>query len=289
MRAIKEVKQQIVCHTEYEALEKVIVCQPKYMEITEVINEVQEEYAEENINRLKAMEQHKAFTDALAENGVTVYMLPPAKTKPEQVFTRDIGFTIGHTLYISEMASDIRQGEEEVLTKWLSKNSMPHKRLFSKEIEGGDVIIDGKRVFVGLSSRTNEDTVKSLKKLLPNYEVIPIEFDQKYLHLDCVFNILSPEDALIFPEALQKETVHMLKGMYKTIEVNAEEQFTMGTNVLSIGHKKVFSLPVNKEVNQNLRERGYTVIEVDLSEIIKSGGSFRCCTLPIKRTEIIKD
>jgi N-dimethylarginine dimethylaminohydrolase len=65
--------------------------------------------------------------------------------------------------------------------------------------------------------------------------------------------------------------------------VSEEEQFTLGTNVLSIGNKKVLSLPVNKNVNKELRDRGFEVIEVDITEIIKSGGSFRCCTLPILR------
>lgn len=286
MRAMKEEEQQIGCHTEYEVLEKVIVCQPTYMKIIEVINEVQEEYVNENIDRQKALEQHNQFTKSLTEQGVDVYMLPPSKTKPEQVFTRDIGFTIGDQLYISEMASDIRQGEEEVLKNWLLERGIPYEKCFNKEIEGGDVIIDGKRIFVGISSRTSEAAVKRLQKQLSGYEVIPIPFDEKYLHLDCVFNILSSDETLIFPKALNKNTVQLLKGMYDTIEVNEQEQFTMGTNVLSIGNRRVFSLPMNKEVNQNMEDRGYTVIEVDFSEIIKSGGSFRCCTLPIKRTTI---
>jgi len=283
MREIDEAEQPILCDTEYGILEKVIVCQPKYMEIAEVINEVQEEYADENINRLKAMEQHRAFTDALVQHGVSVYMLPPGKTKPEQVFTRDIGFTIGNRLFISEMASEIRQGEETVLRKWLFDNGLPSQKLSNHEIEGGDVIIDGQKVFVGISSRTSEEAVDRLKELLSDYDVYPIPFNEKYLHLDCVFNILSPTEALIFPEALDESTIQLLQEMYNTIEVNEEEQFTMGTNVLSIGHKRVFSLPMNVKVNQQLRESGYSVIEVDFSEIIKSGGSFRCCTLPIKR------
>jgi len=61
------------------------------------------------------------------------------------------------------------------------------------------------------------------------------------------------------------------------------EQFTMGTNVLSIGHNRVFSLPINQGVNDQLRQHGYKVLEVDFSEIIKSGGSFRCCSMPIER------
>ena len=70
---------------------------------------------------------------------------------------------------------------------------------------------------------------------------------------------------------------------YDLIEVTKEEQFTMGTNVLSIGNQRVISLPMNTEVNEELRKRGYKVIEVDISEIIKSGGSFRCCTMPLER------
>jgi N-dimethylarginine dimethylaminohydrolase len=58
----------------------------------------------------------------------------------------------------------------------------------------------------------------------------------------------------------------------------------MGTNVLSIGNKKIISLPVNQDVNSQMRNRGYEVLEVDITEIIKSGGSFRCCTMPILRT-----
>ena len=115
--------------------------------------------------------------------------------------------------------------------------------------------------------------------------ICPVPFDEKYLHLDCVFNILSPEVGLIFPKALDAETIATCfqSGTYKLIEVSEEEQFTMGTNVLSIGDKKVFSLPQNKKVNAQIRAHGFEVIEVDFSEIIKSGGSFRCCSMPVVR------
>lgn len=75
----------------------------------------------------------------------------------------------------------------------------------------------------------------------------------------------------------------MLRDRYDLIHVNAKEQETLGTNVLSIGNKKVISLPVNEGVNKELQKRGYDVIEVDFSEIIKSGGSFRCCSMPLLR------
>ena len=49
---------------------------------------------------------------------------------------------------------------------------------------------------------------------------------------------------------------------------------------------KLLAYLINKKVNEELRKRGFEIIEVDITEIIKSGGSFRCCTLPIHREPI---
>ncbi|SDM48991.1 N-Dimethylarginine dimethylaminohydrolase [Fictibacillus solisalsi] len=275
--------ESISCRSEYAPLARVIVCGPQYMSISEVINETQRHYARENINRRLASAQHKEFVRVLRNQGVEVVELPPDQQYPEQVFTRDIGFTIDSTVFLSTMGSAIRKGEEEILKKWLISQKAMMQQLPDTKIEGGDVITDRDKVFVGVSGRTSDISIHTLRNHLPEKNVMGIPFDKKYLHLDCVFNILSPREALIYPPAFQKKELDLLSKMYDTMEVSKEEQFTLGTNVLSIGNKKIFSLPFNKKVNSKLRERGYEVIEVDLSEIIKSGGSFRCCTLPLVR------
>ncbi|MDS9471936.1 dimethylarginine dimethylaminohydrolase family protein [Sporosarcina pasteurii] len=271
------------CWSEYDTLHRVIVCEPTYMEIQEVINDVQKEYEDENINKRIAKEQHEEFVKKLEEHGVEVIRLPASEQFPEQVFTRDIGFTLGDDVFVAEMAREIREGEEDALEQWLKSSNILFQKLRANKIEGGDVIIDRNTVYAGVSSRTSKEAIQELDTKLPYHQVIPIPFDEKYLHLDCVFNILSPKIGLIFPPALDKETVDMLEKKYKLIEVSEEEQFTLGTNVLSIGNKKVFSLPQNTEVNQQMRNHGFNVIEVDFSEIIKSGGSFRCCSMPVER------
>ena len=271
------------CQSEYDTLRKVIVCEPQYMAIDEIINDCQKQYIDENITIKDAMNQHRDFVAQMKAQGVEVILLPANESFPEQVFTRDIGFTLGNQMFVSEMASPIRQGEEKILENWLVTHHVPFDKLSEHYIEGGDVIIDGKTIFVGLGDRTSKHAIAHMQADLPDYEIIEIPFDPKYLHLDCVFNILSPTDALIFPQALQPESVEFLAERFNLIEVNAEEQFTMGTNVLSIGQKKVFSLPMNTNVNQKMRDKGYEIIEVDFSEITKSGGSFRCCTMPLER------
>jgi N-dimethylarginine dimethylaminohydrolase len=271
------------CMSEYGMLKRVILCQPQYMSIREVINETQEHFKDEGIHIERALLQHGEFVKTLQDHGIEVILLPYHKKYPEQVFTRDIGFTLGQTIFVAKMATDVRGGEEDVLKQWLEDEEISYYNLAEERIEGGDVVIDQENIYVGLSNRTDMKAVEQLQRLLNQFNVIAIPFKEKYLHLDCVFNVVSPEVALIYPNALTKKDIDFFASRYELIEVSEEEQFQLGTNVLSIGNKRLFSLPVNKNVNMQLRNRGFEVIEVDITEIIKSGGSFRCCKLPILR------
>ncbi|MBM7662192.1 N-dimethylarginine dimethylaminohydrolase [Bacillus mesophilus] len=279
-----KVSSKTYCNTEYDVLKQVVLCQPEYMEIRDVINETQRHFKNEGIHIETALKQHSDLVKTLREHGVDVVLLPYHKKYPEQVFTRDIGVTIGQTVFVTHMAADLRKGEENVLKQWLDDEEISYFNLLEDLIEGGDVVIDRDTIFVGLSDRTNLKAAEHLQSILTDHKVIPVEFQEKYLHLDCVFNIISPDTALIYPDAFTPDKVEIFKTRYDLIEVEEDEQFTLGTNVLNIGNKKILSVPVNKKVNQELRNRGFEVIEVDITEIIKSGGSFRCCTLPLLRS-----
>ncbi|WP_246589103.1 dimethylarginine dimethylaminohydrolase family protein [Desertibacillus haloalkaliphilus] len=276
--------ENIGVHREYDRLERVVLCKPEFMHIDEAINEIQAHYIEENIDKKVALKQHKDLVEKLEELGVEVSLLPTNGEFPEQVFTRDIGFTLGETLFIAKLQKEIRQGEEEILMRWLKKQELPYHNFEAGTIEGGDVLIDGDTIFIGDSLRTGVKAITELQKKLPNYNVELIPFDGQYLHLDCVFNIVSKDEALIYPPAFDEQTVKAFAKRYKLIEVSKEEQFTLGTNVLVLGEGRIISLPRNKHVNQKLRDHGFTVIEVDISEIIKSGGAFRCITMPMLRS-----
>lgn len=277
---------QMSCYTEYDVLKRVILCQPQYMTIREVINETQEHFKDEGIHIERALEQHNELINTLRNYDIDVILLPYHKKYPEQVFTRDIGFTLGETIFVADMASEVRKGEDNVLKQWLEDEGISYYNIIGDQIEGGDVIIDQDRIYIGLSNRTNREAIDHLQELLnKQFEVITIDFQEKFLHLDCVFNVVSPDLALIYPKAMKNEDMERFKSRYELIEVSDEEQFTLGTNVLGIGNNRILSLPVNKNVNEQLRKRNFEVIEVDITEIIKSGGSFRCCTLPILRSK----
>lgn len=277
------VRKPIHCHTEYDSLEHVVVALPEHMAITEVINETQNYYLQENINIDIAVKQHKYFIDILKAQGAVVEELDLMLDLNEQVFTRDIGFVIGEKLFVSYMSKDIRKKEVAVLMEWLEERELPFEKIELPTMEGGDVIIDGDTIWVGVSGRTSLEAIKDLQSELPNYTVSAVHLRDDILHLDCVFNVISEDTALIYPEAFHEKTIEQIKKHYKLIEVTKEEQFSMGPNVLAIGGGKLISLPENERLNNELTKVGFQIIEVPFSEIIKSGGSYRCCTLPLLR------
>lgn len=273
----------VKCSNEYNKLKHVLVCQPKFMKIGEAINETQKQYLLNNINQELAMKQHEDFVQALQENGAVVHMLPPEKRYNEQVFTRDIGFCLDDTLYIGNMKCKIRQGEESLLKNWLNSQNIDYHEIESGSIEGGDVIVGENKIWIGLSGRTSQEAIEELKATLPAYEIIPLRLKKGILHLDCVFNIISPDTAIIYKQAFSAEALELISEHYHLIEVDEEELFSMGPNVLSLEPGKILSLSQNVRINKQMRKAGFDIIEIDFSEIIKSGGSFRCCSLPISR------
>jgi N-dimethylarginine dimethylaminohydrolase len=275
-------KSKTHCTNEYGKLKKVVVVSPENMQINEIINETQKHFLKENIDIDKAVSQHKAFVEALEDNGSEVIHLQPSPEFNEQVFTRDIGFTIHDQFFVASMNTDVRRGEVKTLKHWLEENEVPYTELLHS-IEGGDVLVDEENIWIGVSGRTNQLAIQSLRNQLTPYTVHELPLREDILHLDCVFTIISSEWALVYPPAFSDGDLETIKKHYNIITVTDEEQFQMGPNVLAIGDGKIISLTQNQALNKRIRAEGFDVMELDLSEIIKSGGSFRCCTLPLIR------
>ncbi len=156
-------------------------------------------------------------------------------------------------------------------------------------IEGGDIVVDKGYVFVGLSQRTNEAGIQFLKSQLEHTDFVIVEVPLKSvdegedcLHLDCVFVPVGTGHALVYSEGISRIPKE-LKDTYQWIEVNREEQKNLATNVLSLSPTRVISRDSSTRVNEALSQIGLEVILLNFDEAPKSGGSFRCCTLPLKR------
>jgi N-dimethylarginine dimethylaminohydrolase len=240
--------------------------------------------------------EFQVFRKALEEEGVEV--LEPdyvGKFVYDQLTPRDIAVTIGRKIVLSNMVKASRRYEaagifHHILAMEGEKPCIlipPDSRML---LEGGDIIVDKGHIFVGLSQRTNQAGLDYLREQFGDqFTLVPVycrslKEGENVLHLDCAFNPVGEKHALIYPDGFNAIPPFIEKG-YEWIEVNAEEQAALATNVLSINPRTVISRdnPICKRVNAAMRKIGLRVIELPFDAAPRTGGSLRCCSLPLTR------
>ena len=258
----------------------------------EIINETQKQYyfGTDRPDPKVVAQQVNHFADTLAALGIEVFRPKPLPYLPDQIMTRDIGVAIGNTLIITSMAAKSRRKEWRAIAYLFDQISADCNIFTAPEdfvLEGGDMIVDKGKLFIGLGQRTTRTGFDYLSDHFPELDIIPIPLKtlsdgEDVLHLDCSFCPVGREHALIYPAGLQTVPPVILDN-YHLIEVTREEQQMLGTNVFSVSPDTVISRQASTRINAALRDIGLNVIELPYSEPPKTGGSFRCSTLPLWR------
>jgi N-dimethylarginine dimethylaminohydrolase len=264
------------------------MCPPTYFDIVEPTNYTQWLYSSDGLPRpipRVMVEQHLRLVEILREEGIEVELLPPVPSLPFQHATRDVGVVIGDAIVLGNLKERTRRLETQVAGPALNKYGL--KMLVPKQgfVEGGDVIVDRGRLWVGLGARTDEPGAEFLDRTFGrDYGVIPLRFNSRYTHLDTVFGVLGRGRALLYEPAFEPASLQRIREVYPSIiSLTDKEQRNAGANVLCLSPDKVISIAENPSVSEQLAQLGYEVVTLPYSEVIKSGGSVRCDTLPVER------
>ena len=274
-------------NNEYDRLKKVLMASVETFVLHKPINKTQKYYYENDPPIIeKLIIQQEAFVEVLKKHNVDIVWAPKRFDCTNQINTRDVAFVIGNTFVISPMKKAERQNEhlalEEIVGSFDKTDTVfrPHFGI----IEGGDIILDNGRIFVGISERTNwagyDWLVNNYSK---GYEIIPIELNDTFLHLDVVFNLLSGGYALIYKEGIRIESLERISHLFNIIEVDSKEQDNLATNVFALSPDVLVCDNRNIRTNAKLKYIGKKIIELNFGEITKIGGSFRCGTCPLVR------
>jgi N-dimethylarginine dimethylaminohydrolase len=106
--------------------------------------------------------------------------------------------------------------------------------------------------------------------------------DPRFYHLDTALAVLGDHDVAYFPEAFSPGSRGVLQRLFPDAILTGEEDATvLGLNAVSDGRHVVLPAAA-RDLAAQLRERGYEPVGVDLSELLKAGGSVKCCTLEIR-------
>lgn len=243
-------------------------------EVSSSINDCELSFhARQPIDVAKAIAQHKAYGDCLAELGVRIVLLPAEPGLPDAVFVEDPAVVLDEVAVISNMGAPSRRPEARGLAEALARYRPLKFLVEPATLDGGDVLRVGRSVFVGLSRRTNRECIEQLSELLRRYDyrVQPVEV-HGCLHLKSACSYIGKETVLVNRSWIDVEP---LRG-FELLDVPEEEP--AAANALRVND--VVLLPECFPKTRALLEgRGFRVRAIDVSELQKAEAGVTCCSL----------
>ncbi|GAB1371725.1 arginine deiminase family protein [Candidatus Kapaibacterium sp.] len=223
-----------------------------------------------------------------------VEVLRPENIKnQDQIFARDIAFAIADKFVVSNMKKENRKPEQDGIEYII--NDIQHDRIVrvpeGATIEGGDVLIHGRKIFVGITERTNYLGYEFIKNTFKDHEVIAFEMmlssnpATNILHLDCAFQPVGDKYAIVYEGGFVNRPIELydIFGSNNILKITQFEMYHMFPNIFSISPDKVISDKSFYRMNEVLHSIGIDTIEIDYQEVCKLGGLFRCSTMPLIR------
>ena len=223
-----------------------------------------------------ARAQHDSYIRALAELGCQVIELNEEPDFPDSVFVEDTAFILPEVAVITRPGADSRKREIDTIIPALS----PFRPLLHvtepASVDGGDVLVAGKQIFVGLSTRSNNKSVDQLNALLGAYGYVVKGVEMRdCLHLKTAVTRVDDKTLLVNKNWVDPSN---FPG-FNLIHVDTSEPFA--ANCLPINGRIIYPTTFPK-TRQQLEEKGYNIAPVDLSELAKAEGAVTCCSLIVE-------
>jgi dimethylargininase len=243
-------------------------------EVSASINDCQLSFhTRKPIDVAKAIAQHKAYQECLAELDVRVVSLPAEPELPDAVFVEDPAVVVDEVAVIPIMGTPSRRPEARRIADALSRYRPITFLREPATLDGGDVLRIGRRVFAGLSQRTNREGIAQLRAALQtfDYQVQSVEV-RGCLHLKSACSFIGHDTVLVNRSWIDAER---FRG-FQLLDVPDEEP--AAANALLV--KDVVIIPASfPKTRALLEERGFRVRTIDLSELQKAEAGVTCTSL----------
>ena len=221
----------------------------------------------------RARLQHKQYEQELRSLGCDLISLPELPDLPDSVFVEDTAVILDEVAIIANPGAASRQPEVESIGKTFS----PHRPLIyihgPATLDGGDVLVVGKKIYVGLGGRSNQEAVVQMQSGLSNYgyEVVSVEM-QGCLHLKSAVTSVAPQTLLVNPDWVNKDQFSDVNF------IAVDESEPCAANGLLIGDAVIY--PANfPKTRGRLEEAAIRLILVEADELAKAEGAVTCCSL----------
>jgi dimethylargininase len=221
----------------------------------------------------KARAQHREYETLLGKLGAKVISLPEEPELPDSMFVEDPAVVLDEVAIICSLGTESRRNEAPSIATALEKyRQLKHIKL-PGTLEGGDVLRVGKKVFVGVTARTNPEGIRQLAVILDHYgyelTAVPVT---GCLHLKSAVTSLGGNTLLGNRNWLDWRR---MQG-FDWVDVDPAELHA--GNVLAIGDSVVAAASFPKTTSV-IEARGFKVMSIDISELQKAESGLTCSSL----------
>lgn len=223
-----------------------------------------------SIDLSKALGQHARYCETLRELGLEVLTLPPDEAHPDACFVEDTAVVHGGRALICRTGAESRRGEVSAVEEVLEERLAVRRAVAPATVEGGDIVHLGGRLLSGVSRRTNVEGVKQMSDWLDVH--VDTIVDPDIMHLKSYVTYLG-RDTVISTSRYRNDP--SLRDLDVILVPHGEEY---AADTLAIGD--VVLMPGGCPRSHGLvREAGFDVIPLDLSEIEKCDGALTCLSI----------
>ena len=224
----------------------------------------------------RARSQHRAYVEVLRGHGLEIVQATPLPEHPDGVFVEDAVVVVDHLAVLTRPGAPSRRAEAASLQAVLEGYGLEVVALSSPAtLDGGDVLQVGETILVGRTTRTNDVGIDQLGVLVAPLDrhVVPVDVDGA-LHLKTAATALPDGRILANLDAVAA-------GAFGGRQVVAAEE-PQGANALCIGGSVVLADSAPRTAAA-LRDEGYEVVTVDISELEKVEAGPTCPSVLLPR------
>ncbi len=236
------------------------------------------------VDRDLALRQWQTLADTYRRLGHRVDLLDPVAGLPDMVYAANGALVTRTATIAARFAYPQRAAESAAYAGWLESHGLGpvHQPVEVNEGEG-DFLVVGDTILAGTGFRTTPAAHAEVARLT-GLEVVSLELvDPAYYHLDTALAVLDDRTVAYYPEAFSPVAQAVLATLYPdAVIATAADAAVLGLNAVSDGRHVVLA-PGATDLAAQLTERGFEVLPVDLSELLKGGGGVKCCTLELRR------
>ncbi|KAA1422972.1 hypothetical protein FE697_012625 [Mumia zhuanghuii] len=258
-----------------------LMCRPEHFEVTYAINPWMD--PSKPVDTALAVAQWELLRSTYEVLGHQVDLIDPVEGLPDMVYAANGGVVYAGKAMAARFTYAERQPEGAAYQAWFERAGFRPTIQAASTNEGeGDFLVVGRIILAGTGFRTSVDAHHEVREFF-GAPVISLELvDPRYYHLDTALAALDDHTIAYYPPAFSPASNAILRQLFPDaiIATDADAE-VLGLNAVSDGHNVVLT---DKAVHlhERLRERGFNPVGVDLSELLKGGGSVKCCTLEVR-------